>query len=660
MANTVTLLSYANTFGDQLVTINALAQENNNMAANNYIKPTGTLYLNDPTLGLQVANNAVVAGQLQVQGTGSSAYIQNNLRVDTQVYFTNTTIGLTNSGQANIGGPLLALGANTGLQVANSASVGANLIVYQSSTLVGSSNVGNTLNVVGATSLQNTLTVAQNASFSANINAARYINVTNDVNATDFIATQSITGSSLNINNNATILGQLQVAGNFVITGSTVNSSNNFTLNANSGSGVISTFGVYRGASANAYIRWNESSQYWDIRDVNNPSSYSKILTANLISDSVITVNSNGLASQTAANTLNNSIIAVNSLLAANTAAINATATSNFNTLNNYLIANVATLNASVSSNVSTLNSSISSNVATLNNSISSNVAVLTGWVNAANTNAANATYLTQGTIPAARFPTSGASAGTYGSVSAIPVLTVDATGRVTSITQTNITGTYAISISGNAATTSQTNFSNLTIGSSQVLYAGNYNSYSPTLTGTGASGTWPISISGTAAVASSVSGSNVSGNIPGNASNITSYTINQSVGTGNDVQHNSLGLGTSAPGGGNLNATGNITAYYSDMRLKTNLGPIQNPLDKVMALNGFYYEANETAQALGYTAKREVGVSAQDVQSVLPEIVSPAPIDSQYLTINYERLVPLLIEAIKELKSEIDELKKK
>jgi len=660
MANTVTLLSYANTFGDWVVTTNALAIENNNMAANNYIKPTGTLYLNDATLGLQVANNAVFAGQLQVTGIGSSAYVQNNLRVDTQVYFTNTVIGLTNSGQANIGGPLLALGSNNGLQVANSATIGGNVIVYQTSTLVGAANVGNTLNVVGATSLQNTLTVAQNASFSANINAARYINVTNDVNATDFIATQSITGSSLNINNNATILGQLQVAGNFVITGSTVNSSNNFTLNANSGSGVISTFGVYRGASANAYIRWNEPSQYWDIRDVNNPSSYSKILTANLISDSVITVNSNGLASQTAANTLNNSIIAVNSLLAANTAAINATATSNFNTLNNYLIANVATLNASVSSNVSTLNSSINSNVATLNNSISSNVAVLTGWVNAANTNAANATYLTTGTIPVARFPASGASAGTYGSVSAIPVLTVDATGRVTNITQTNITGTYAISISGNAATTSQTNFSNLTIGSSQVLYAGNYNSYSPTLTGTGASGTWPISISGTAAVASSVSGSNVSGNIPGNASNITSYTINQSVGTGNDVQHNSLGLGTSAPGGGNLNATGNITAYYSDMRLKTNLGPIQNPLDKVMALNGFYYEANETAQALGYTAKREVGVSAQDVQSVLPEIVSPAPIDSQYLTINYERLVPLLIEAIKELKSEIDELKKK
>lgn len=69
----------------------------------------------------------------------------------------------------------------------------------------------------------------------------------------------------------------------------------------------------------------------------------------------------------------------------------------------------------------------------------------------------------------------------------------------------TGLTGTAtSLSIGGNAATTSQTNFSNLTIGSSQVLYAGNYNSYSPTLTGGGASGTWGINITGNAATATS------------------------------------------------------------------------------------------------------------------------------------------------------------
>jgi hypothetical protein len=119
------------------------------------------------------------------------------------------------------------------------------------------------------------------------------------------------------------------------------------------------------------------------------------------------------------------------------------------------------------------------------------------------------------------------------------------------------------------------------------------------------------------------------------------------------------LSVGTAAdPGAGAIYATGNITAYYSDDRLKTRLGNIENALDKVDSLSGFYYEANETAQALGYKVKREVGVSAQSVQAVLPEIVSPAPIDQQYLTVDYERLAPLLIEAVKELRAEVKALK--
>jgi hypothetical protein len=109
----------------------------------------------------------------------------------------------------------------------------------------------------------------------------------------------------------------------------------------------------------------------------------------------------------------------------------------------------------------------------------------------------------------------------------------------------------------------------------------------------------------------------------------------------------------------GQLYVSGNVTAYYSDERLKTILGPIQNAIDKVKTLNGFYYEANETAQELGYTAVREIGVSAQEVQKVLPEIVKPAPIDNNYLTIDYSRLVPLLIEAVKEQQVQIEDQQK-
>ncbi len=169
-----------------------------------------------------------------------------------------------------------------------------------------------------------------------------------------------------------------------------------------------------------------------------------------------------------------------------------------------------------------------------------------------------------------------------------------------------------------------------------------------PTKTGGGASGTWAISISGNAATATS-------------ATSATSATTASALTTGNSYQMGSLGVGTTASGtAGEIRATNNITAYYSDDRLKTRLGTIDDALGKLMSLSGFYYEANEVAQALGYEVKKEVGVSAQEVQAVMPEVVAPAPINEQYLTVRYERLVPLLIEAIKAQQVQIDELKAK
>ena len=70
--------------------------------------------------------------------------------------------------------------------------------------------------------------------------------------------------------------------------------------------------------------------------------------------------------------------------------------------------------------------------------------------------------------------------------------------------------------------------------------------------------------------------------------------------------------------------------------------------MDKINQLNGFYYQANELAKSMGYEVIREVGLSAQEVQKILPEIVVPAPVDERYLTIYYEKLIPILVEAIK------------
>lgn len=110
----------------------------------------------------------------------------------------------------------------------------------------------------------------------------------------------------------------------------------------------------------------------------------------------------------------------------------------------------------------------------------------------------------------------------------------------------------------------------------------------------------------------------------------------------------------------GNVTATGDVTAYFSDSRLKTFEGKIPNALEKVGKLNGYYFKENALAKTLGYNNDaRQVGVSAQEVDEIMPEVTAPSPRDPQYLTVKYDKLVPLLIEAIKELKEEIENLKK-
>lgn len=144
----------------------------------------------------------------------------------------------------------------------------------------------------------------------------------------------------------------------------------------------------------------------------------------------------------------------------------------------------------------------------------------------------------------------------------------------------------------------------------------------------------------------------------------VSSLSVQPSTGTLSFARgsvSNSLGVGT-APSGteGEIRATNDVVAFFSDDRLKTKLGLIENALDKVDSINGFYYEPNDVAQELGYEVKKYVGVSAQELQEVLPEVVVPAPIDENYLTVKYEKVVPLLIEAIKELRKELNELKQR
>ena len=137
------------------------------------------------------------------------------------------------------------------------------------------------------------------------------------------------------------------------------------------------------------------------------------------------------------------------------------------------------------------------------------------------------------------------------------------------------------------------------------------------------------------------------------------------------------VGIGTNIPAEklhviGNILASGTIISSFSDIRLKDVIEPLKNPLEVIQNLNGFKYKTNELGKSFGFDDKIEIGLNAQEVLKNIPEIVSIAPFDSykdgdeiksksgeNFLSLRYERIIPYLIEAIKELKKENEEIKK-
>jgi hypothetical protein len=178
------------------------------------------------------------------------------------------------------------------------------------------------------------------------------------------------------------------------------------------------------------------------------------------------------------------------------------------------------------------------------------------------------------------------------------------------------------------------------------------------------------VSFDGTANI--SLPGVDTAGNqdTSGNAATATSATTATTattangLNTGNDYQVNSLGVGTAGSATtGEIRATDNITAYYSsDARLKENVAPIGDALDKLDMIRGVTYDWTDSyIEAKGgedgyFVRKNDVGVIAQEIERVLPQLV--AENNQGFKAVRYERLVALLIEAVKELRAEVKALK--
>jgi len=145
-------------------------------------------------------------------------------------------------------------------------------------------------------------------------------------------------------------------------------------------------------------------------------------------------------------------------------------------------------------------------------------------------------------------------------------------------------------------------------------------------------------------------------------ATNIVGSTGCIPFNTGTDITTTSNNLqfiNSSTP---ELRVAGDIIAFYgssSDDKLKENKTILNNALDKVLSLSGFTYTWNEKAVSLGFNKSDIcVGVSAQEVQKVLPEAVVERELNGEnILVVKYEKIVPLLIEAIKELNEKVERL---
>jgi len=130
--------------------------------------------------------------------------------------------------------------------------------------------------------------------------------------------------------------------------------------------------------------------------------------------------------------------------------------------------------------------------------------------------------------------------------------------------------------------------------------------------------------------------------------------------GSTGDYQFNSIGVGTSpSTTTGEIRALGDITAYYSsDIRLKENITPIENALSKVESISGNTYDWKEGYDDVHSHKGNDVGVIAQEIEQILPQIVTNR--DNGYKAVQYEKIIPLLVEAIKELSEKIKQLENK
>jgi hypothetical protein len=497
------------------------------------------------------------------------------------------------------------------------------------------------------------------------------------------------------------------VAGNFTVSGTTttVNSNtialadNILTLNSDTTGTPTQNAGieVERGDEANVQVRWNEGSKIWTFTNdgaVYNPiavntdglteGSTNQYFT-NSRARSALSVTANtGISYNSATGTFNLGSIP-NSSLTNNSITINgsAVALGGTRTLdtdaisegasNKYFSNTLARGAISFTAGSGAYNSSTGVlTIPTNTNQLTNGAGFATeAFVTSAVAGKDNTDEITEGTTnlyftnARARSAVSAGTGISYNSTTGVITNTITqytdalARGAVsggTGISYNSTTGVIAVS---NGVYTTDTGTVTNTMLAGSIANAKLANSSVTVGTTAIALGTTATTLSGL----TSVTSTSFVGALTGNASTATSATTATNVSGGTVSATTGSFSGAVSTGAltvsGGITATGEITAYFSDERLKTDISPISGALDKVMAIGGYTYKANDLAHELGVSRyDNQIGLLAQEVEAVMPELVTQSGLPG-YKTIRYDKVVSVLVEAIKEQQAMIEELRK-
>ena len=695
----------------QVITVNTTA---------NTATYTSALVVGNSSVNVVINSSSVYVSGSPVGGATNTAaqYTWSNTQTfQNTITFSSTIVGTVNNALYLNGTIASGYQTTAGLS-ANVATLAANAATYLNSKTEGNLNVNNALtsnnsSYLGGTAAAGYQTTAglsanvatltaNNTSFVGSVSAANVVsNAQLSANLASYAALggATFTGAVV-VSNNLTVSGNLTISGNTLIVGannlvvadaliSLHTQANLAALTSNDGKNIGLAFHYYDTADKHALIyRDNSTGRLQYHTDGDDPQTNSNPQGSNLGiiqaasfwagNSSVYTTTNGTIYSGTSNNALYLGGTIASSFVA-NTGLVQNTS-GHF--VNSSYIATLSANNASYLGGTAAAGyqttAGLSANVATL----AANAATYLNSQPASYYT--NATNITTGTLPYAQIPTNVVNTTAAFTISGVHThsanLVMSTTAGISAnggfgtagqVLTSNGTTVYWSTVSGGgggsvAGSNTQVQFNNSGAFGANANFT--YTSTSNTLnTGSLSMGIWAACTNYAALRSSSMTAGSaeylVLGGIAGDYNTYISAQANGSVYIrgGNNSSAVQLNVSnTQVTVTGSLAATGDVITNYSDIRLKNVSGPILNALDKVAQIEPFYYTPNQRAVSMGADTemKSRVGVSAQKMQEILPEVVFDSPLGEGYLTVQYERIVPLLIAAINELREEIKVLK--